>query len=119
MTIRTETGAGIATLTIDHPPLNVLTRAVLRELREAATRLRDDAGVRVVVLAATGKNFSAGADVDVTASGSTAYTTTATFSAGIPTRGGITVAYSIAAAPSTPVGRQLLIAQAVNRSNTY
>lgn len=63
MTIRTETGAGIATLTIDHPPLNVLTRAVLRELREAATRLRDDAGVRVVVLAATGKHFSAGADV--------------------------------------------------------
>jgi cyclohexa-1,5-dienecarbonyl-CoA hydratase len=63
MTIRTETGAGIATLTIDHPPLNVLTRAVLRELRETATRLRDDAGVRVVVLAAAGKHFSAGADV--------------------------------------------------------
>lgn len=63
MTIRTETGAGIATLTIDHPPLNVLTRAVLRDLRETATRLRDDPGVRVVVLAAAGKHFSAGADV--------------------------------------------------------
>jgi cyclohexa-1,5-dienecarbonyl-CoA hydratase len=63
MTVRMEVDAGIATLTLDHPPLNVLTRAVLRELREASLRLRDEAGVRAVVLAATGKHFSAGADV--------------------------------------------------------
>ena len=63
MTVRMEVDAGIAALTLDHPPLNVLTRAVLRELRETAMRLRDDVGVRVVVLGAAGKHFSAGADV--------------------------------------------------------
>lgn len=63
MTVQLELVAGIATLTIDRPPLNVLTRDVLRELRAQAVRLRDDASVRAVVLAATGKHFSAGADV--------------------------------------------------------
>jgi cyclohexa-1,5-dienecarbonyl-CoA hydratase len=63
MTVRMEVDEGIATLTLDHPPLNVLTRAVLRELREASLGLRDETGIRAVVLAATGKHFSAGADV--------------------------------------------------------
>lgn len=63
--------------------------------------------------------FSAGADLDVAADGSTAYTTTGTYSASVATRGGITLAYVNASGPSTPVGTQLLVQQAVNRSNTY
>lgn len=64
--------------------------------------------------------FAGAADVDVTASGSTAYTSTAVFSAITSSgAGGITLAYSVAAAPSTPVGAQLLVRQAVNRSYTY
>ena len=63
MSIRMQVDSGIADLTIDRPPLNVLTRDLLRDLREAAARIRDDDGVRVVVLAAAGKHFSAGADV--------------------------------------------------------
>lgn len=54
---------GVATLTLDHPPLNILTRAVLRELREAFAKLAGTPELRAVVLAATGKHFSAGADV--------------------------------------------------------
>lgn len=63
MNVRMELDAGIATLTLDRPPLNVLTRDLLRDLREAVSRIRDDHGVRVVILTATGKHFSAGADV--------------------------------------------------------
>lgn len=54
---------GIATLTLDHPPLNILTRAVLAGLRESLASLEADTSLRVVRLMATGKHFSAGADV--------------------------------------------------------
>jgi hypothetical protein len=63
--------------------------------------------------------FSAGADVDVAADGLTSYSTTATFSAGVATRGGMTLAYNNASASSAPVGQQLVVGQAVNRSYTY
>ncbi len=63
MTIRTTVDEGIATLTLDHPPLNILTRAVLAELREELARLAGDHGVRVLLLVAEGQHFSAGADV--------------------------------------------------------
>ena len=63
MTLRTQVEGGIATLTLDHPPLNILTRAVLAELTQALATLADDAGVRVLLLTAAGKHFSAGADV--------------------------------------------------------
>jgi cyclohexa-1,5-dienecarbonyl-CoA hydratase len=54
---------GIATVTLSHPPLNILTREILGELRAALRTLADDASLRVVVLGAAGKHFSAGADV--------------------------------------------------------
>ena len=54
---------GVATVTLEHPPLNILTRAVLGECRETFARLAAEPGLRVVVLAAAGKHFSAGADV--------------------------------------------------------
>ena len=63
MTIRETVRDGIGTLTLDHPPLNVLTQAVLAELRGALERMEANPDVRVVVLAAEGRHFSAGADV--------------------------------------------------------
>lgn len=54
---------GVATLALDHPPLNILTRAVLGGLREALASLEREGELRAVRLVATGKHFSAGADV--------------------------------------------------------
>lgn len=48
---------------MDNPPLNILTRDLLSELRSALGELGRDPEVRVLVLAARGKHFSAGADV--------------------------------------------------------
>lgn len=54
---------GVATLTLDHPPLNILTRAVLAELRLSLAALAGEPSVRVLLVCAAGKHFSAGADV--------------------------------------------------------
>jgi cyclohexa-1,5-dienecarbonyl-CoA hydratase len=63
MMIRERVEGGIATLTLDHPPLNVLTRALLADLREAFSGLAGRSDLRAVVLTAEGRHFSAGADV--------------------------------------------------------
>ncbi|HWP39087.1 MAG TPA: enoyl-CoA hydratase/isomerase family protein [Gemmatimonadales bacterium] len=63
MPIRLEVGEGIARLTLENPPVNLLTRAVMAELREVVGRVGADPAARVVVLLAAGKHFSAGADV--------------------------------------------------------
>lgn len=54
---------GIATLTLAHPPLNILTRALLGELRQTLTALASAPELRALVIAAEGRHFSAGADV--------------------------------------------------------
>jgi len=61
--VRTTTADGIARLTLDNPPLNILTREVLADLRGGLDALTADRTLRVLVLGATGKHFSAGADV--------------------------------------------------------
>ena len=53
---------GIGRVTLNHPPLNILTRTVLTGLRDAFASLATP-DLRVLVLAAEGKHFSAGADV--------------------------------------------------------
>jgi cyclohexa-1,5-dienecarbonyl-CoA hydratase len=63
MTLKTGLADGIATLTLDHPPLNVLTLALVRELRGTLADLAAERELRAVILAAEGKHFSAGADV--------------------------------------------------------
>lgn len=63
MTVRLDAADGIARLTLDNPPLNILTRKELAELRAAVSQVGADAGVRAVVLLGAGKHFSAGADV--------------------------------------------------------
>lgn len=54
---------GLARVTIDHPPVNILTRAVLGALRDELQRLAADPSLRVLLLTANGRHFSAGADV--------------------------------------------------------
>jgi cyclohexa-1,5-dienecarbonyl-CoA hydratase len=54
---------GVATLTLANPPLNILTRALMAELRDALAELVDERDLRCVVVAAEGRHFSAGADV--------------------------------------------------------
>jgi cyclohexa-1,5-dienecarbonyl-CoA hydratase len=54
---------GIARLTLTSPPLNILKRATLAELRGQLEALRGDAALRALLLGADGPNFSAGADV--------------------------------------------------------
>ena len=61
--IHTSVAGGVATVVLDHPPVNVLTRAMLGELRGVLEHLAADRELRVLVLAAAGKHFSAGADV--------------------------------------------------------
>jgi cyclohexa-1,5-dienecarbonyl-CoA hydratase len=66
-----ETGPGfrlrvagrVATLTLDRPPLNVLTIASCRALHEAVHRLSSMEDVGALVVEGAGKAFSAGVDV--------------------------------------------------------
>lgn len=59
-----ETGYGIARMSIDAPPLNILTRDVLRAVRDALTKVAADSTTRVLLLQAAGRHFSAGASVE-------------------------------------------------------
>jgi enoyl-CoA hydratase/carnithine racemase len=54
---------GVARLTLDRPPLNVLTPALIDALGRAFRELGADPALRVVVLAGSGRAFSAGVDV--------------------------------------------------------
>ncbi len=59
--IRTARAGRVLEVTIDHPPVNVLTIAVLRELDATLADALGDA--RAVILRAAGPRFSAGADI--------------------------------------------------------
>ncbi|MGE5176919.1 MAG: enoyl-CoA hydratase/isomerase family protein [Hyphomicrobiales bacterium] len=61
--VRTAVDGGVATITLDRPPLNVITRSLARELRDALAALGGRSDLRAAVLTAAGKDFSAGADV--------------------------------------------------------
>ena len=54
---------GIAYLTLDAPPLNVLSAAVMEALAGTLDRVLSDRSLKAVALAAAGRAFSAGADV--------------------------------------------------------
>ena len=61
--LRLERQEHVARLTLDRPPLNILTPALIAELGAAFRRLGADADLRLVVLAGAGRAFSAGVDV--------------------------------------------------------
>ena len=61
--VRIVTGEGIARITIDNPPLNLLSAPVRRGLAAARDAAGRDPAVKVIVLAAAGRTWSAGADI--------------------------------------------------------
>lgn len=52
----------IGVITLSNPPFNFMTIPLMRELRDALAALEADAECRVIVLAAEGSTFCAGAD---------------------------------------------------------
>jgi enoyl-CoA hydratase/carnithine racemase len=53
----------VATVTINHPPVNVLSPDVLKELEATMDELKGNPAVKVIVLTGTGPVFIAGADI--------------------------------------------------------
>jgi enoyl-CoA hydratase len=62
-TVRLDVSDYIATVTIDRPPVNAQNQKAREELMSVFDAISDRDDVRVAILTATGKVFSAGADV--------------------------------------------------------
>ena len=63
-TVRSEDREdGVRLLTLDRPPANAITPALLRDLSAALDAAREDDSVRAVVLTGEGRFFSAGLDL--------------------------------------------------------
>ena len=59
-----QTGDGIASITVNRPPLNVLNQQAMDELEQALISAGNDPAVRAVILTGAGeKAFMAGADI--------------------------------------------------------
>jgi enoyl-CoA hydratase/carnithine racemase len=56
-TLHLDRADGVATIRIDHPPVNVLDAALMRDLRDALTEVAADDDTRVVVLRSANPDF--------------------------------------------------------------
>lgn len=63
-TIRLDSAGPVARIVLARPPLNILNIAMLHEIADALDDLARRRDLRVVVIAAEGKAFSAGVDVE-------------------------------------------------------
>lgn len=61
LTVRRDDG--VAHLTLERPPLNVLDTALLRDLERSIEGLQEDRELRLIVLRGAGRVFSAGVDI--------------------------------------------------------
>ncbi|WP_347310248.1 3-hydroxyacyl-CoA dehydrogenase NAD-binding domain-containing protein [Defluviimonas sp. SAOS-178_SWC] len=61
--VRTARSEGIATITLDNPPVNALGTALRAEVMAAFDSVSADPSVRVIILAAAGRTWPAGADI--------------------------------------------------------
>ena len=61
--VRVAIDAGVCVLTIENPPVNALSGAVMRGLDDGLRAARDDQRVRAVGVTGRGKSFVAGADI--------------------------------------------------------
>ena len=62
--IRFETAGGIARVTLNRPDrLNSFTSQMHGELRDALSRVRNDAATRVLLITGEGRGFCAGQDL--------------------------------------------------------
>ncbi len=62
--VRWERDGDVAVVTIDNPPVNALSRAVVEGLKAAIERANADSEVRAIVVIGGGRTFIAGADVN-------------------------------------------------------
>jgi enoyl-CoA hydratase/carnithine racemase len=62
-TVRADRQGGVLRLTLDNPPANAFPLSVMEGLQAELDAARDDKTVRVIVIAAAGKLFSAGHDL--------------------------------------------------------
>ncbi len=61
--IETRFEEGLATITLNRPPVNILNIAMMQEINHCLESLQDEKDVKVVLFNAKGKCFSAGVDV--------------------------------------------------------
>src|ERR1043165_1698084 len=61
--VRVERDGAVLRLTLDNPPANAISFEMIGLLQAALDSARDDDAVRVIVIAAAGKLFSAGHDL--------------------------------------------------------
>src|SRR5437764_7078201 len=59
-----ERREGCAWVTLDRPPLNLLTPALVATLRDALVELRRDSAVRAAVITGAGRLFSGGMQLE-------------------------------------------------------
>ncbi len=62
--VRYEVREDVAAITLDAPPLNILTIGMMDEVSAALERAAADSSLKAVLVRANGKAFSAGADVE-------------------------------------------------------
>ncbi|MBM4279035.1 MAG: 3-hydroxyacyl-CoA dehydrogenase [Deltaproteobacteria bacterium] len=62
-TIKVELNQGVATLKLNNPPVNQLSKPFVEEIKDALINAFRDDGVKAVILTGTEKNFIAGADI--------------------------------------------------------
>lgn len=62
--LRVTVAEGVGEIVLDNPPLNILTQALMAEMRAALAKMASDRTLRVLILWAEGKHFSAGASVE-------------------------------------------------------
>ncbi|WP_284163294.1 enoyl-CoA hydratase-related protein [Frigidibacter sp. SD6-1] len=58
-----DLAGGVATITLNHPPLNALSHALRAGLLAALTRAEDDPAVGAIVIEAAGRSWPVGADI--------------------------------------------------------
>ncbi|WP_088091009.1 enoyl-CoA hydratase/isomerase family protein [Bacillus sp. OV166] len=63
MTVDFSIQNGIAKVTLDHPPLNILSEKVKEELTDTFRVITRHSGVRVLLFVAKGNHFSCGANL--------------------------------------------------------
>jgi len=61
--IRAELTDGVGSITLDRPPVNILTIQMMEEINRALRGFKGEEGLKLLLLRAEGKAFSAGVDV--------------------------------------------------------
>lgn len=64
MPVNVDVRDGVARVALSAPPLNILSRALMAELRGVLAELAHEADLRALLLCGEGKHFSAGASVE-------------------------------------------------------